>query len=138
MTQEQSNQKIEIEVDKIIGEIRNQILSQQFKETGHDVQLAGNYFSADFYERLYQASVSQQELVLQTAKSNVPLIGGLIDRLRTMVHQVILFYLNQFVAEQARINQLTVSLIKEMSQEIERLGNQQGLEQDAQGAASAE
>ncbi len=123
---ENQNGSAEIEVEKIINDIRMQILAQKIKETGQQTSavLEGNYFSSDFYERIYQASVTKQELLLQVNQSTVPLIGGLIDRLRTMVHQLIVFYLNQFVAEQARVNDLTINLIKEMSAEIEKLGKQ--------------
>lgn len=126
MTTENQNGSAEIEVEKIINDIRMQILAQKIKETGQQTSavLEGNYFSSDFYERIYQASVTKQELLLQVNQSNVPIVGGLIDRLRTMVHQLIVFYLNQFVAEQARVNDLTINLIKEMSAEIEKLGKQ--------------
>ena len=123
----QEEQSTPIAVENIIEDIRRQILTQKFKEGGKTSQLNldGNYFSTKFYDNLYQASVSQQEIRLQVIKSNAPLIGPLIDRLRTMIHQVILFYVNQFVVEQARINQLTVELISEMSVEIEKLAQQQ-------------
>ena len=136
------DKKVEIEVDKIIDDIRKQILTQKFKETGQQgaAKLGGDYFSADFYENIYHASMSKQELRVQAQKSGVPIIGGLIDRLREMVHQVIVFYLNQFVTEQARVNQLTIGLIKEIGAEVEKLGKQAALsdKKDHNGASAAE
>ena len=118
-----------------------EILAQKNRDKGQSVstELVGDYFSADFYERIYQASISKESLQLQVIQSKVPLIGGLIDRLRTMVHEVIVFYLNQFVSEQARINELTISLIKEMGAEIEKLGKQMAEKHDgAEGDTPAE
>ncbi len=137
MTTDNQNGSAEIEVEKIINDIRMQILAQKIRETGQQTSavLEGDYFSSDFYERIYQASVTKQELLLQVNQSNVPIIGGLIDRLRTMVHQLVVFYLNQFVAEQARVNDLTINLIKEMSAEIEKLGRQVA---EQNGEATAE
>lgn len=127
----------EIEVEKIIGDIRQQILANNNRNSGRKsaLNVNGDYFSADFYESLYQASVSQHQLHLQVTKTNIPLIGGLIDRLRTMIHQVILFYLNQTLSEQARINQLNSQLINELGLEIEKIGRQVAAQK---GAITAE
>ena len=131
--------QINIEVEKIIGDIRHQILKNNEKNSGRlsALKVNGDYFSAEFYENLYQASVSQQQLHLQVTQTNIPLIGGLIDRLRTMIHQVILFYLNQVLAEQARVNQLNSQLINELGLEIEKLGRQ-AAKQNAGGAPKTE
>ncbi|MFK7803868.1 MAG: hypothetical protein AB8G95_19705 [Anaerolineae bacterium] len=131
-----TQQQTEIEVEKIIGDIRKQILANNDKNSSRMSRLKvnGDYFSADFYENLYQASVSQQQLHLQVTKTDIPLIGGLIDRLRTMVHQVILFYLNQVLSEQARVNQLNSQLINELGIEIEKLGRQMAEQQEEKTA----
>ena len=126
MTTETQQPDIEIDVENIIEEIRRQILANNTKEGGSlsKLKVDGDHFSAEFYENLYQASISYQHINLQAAKSSVPLIGPLIDRLRTAVHQLILFYVNQFVAEQARVNRLNVQLISEISVEVEKLARQ--------------
>lgn len=133
-TEQQTTTKIEVE--KIIGDIRKQILANNDKNSGtlSRLKVNGDYFSADYYENLYQASVSQQQLHLQVTQTNIPLIGGLIDRLRTMIHQVILFYLNQVLSEQARVNQLNSQLINELGLEIEKLGRQMAEQKEAQAA----
>lgn len=137
MTLETENNDIhnvEVDVEKIIDEIRRQILAKNAREGGNlsRLNVDGNHFSADFYENLYQASISYQHLNLQAVKSNVPLIGPLLDRLRKSVHQLILFYVNQFISEQARVNQLNVQLISELSIAIEKLA-QQDQEQEPAG-----
>ena len=127
MTIENQQPDIDVDVEKIIDEIRRQILVNNAKQGGKlsKLNVEGDHFSADFYENLYQATISYQHINLQAQKSNVPLIGPLLDRLRTAVHQLILFYVNQFVTEQARVNQLNVHLINELSIEIEKLAKEQ-------------
>lgn len=131
-----TEQQTTIEVEKIIGDIRKQILANNDRDNGtmSRLKVNGDYFSADYYENLYQASVSQQQLHLQVTKTNIPLIGGLIDRLRTMIHQVILFYINQVLSEQARINQLNSQLINELGLEIEKIGRQMAAQKEAERA----
>ncbi len=127
-----TEQQTKIEVEKIIGNIRTQILANNDKNNGtmSRLKVNGDYFSADFYENLYQASVSQQQLHLQVTQTDIPIIGRLIDRLRTMIHQVILFYLNQVLSEQARVNQLNSQLINELGIEIEKLGRQMAAQKE--------
>ncbi|MFT5196578.1 MAG: hypothetical protein ACI9EW_000431 [Cellvibrionaceae bacterium] len=128
---------IQTEIEKIIGDIRKQILADYGRSSGKMsyLKVDGDYFSADFYENLYQASISQHQLQLQVTKTDIPIIGGLIDRFRTALHQVILFYLNQVLSEQARVNRLNSQLINELGLEIEKLGQQMAPQN---GATTAE
>ncbi len=42
---------------------------------------------------------------LEARPINIPLLGGWLTRLRTGVHQLVLFYLNRLVGKQAKVNQ---------------------------------
>jgi hypothetical protein len=61
-------------------------------------------------------------------QSNVPLIGGLLNRIRRALHELVLFYVNKIVRRQTEINELysvalqeLVTLNQAQAQEIAQL-----------------
>ena len=82
----------------------------------------GERFSPELYEQLYQATLLQGEMgvKLLVTRSEVPLIGGLIDKLRTKLHELVLFYTNQAVAQQAEINEHLLQVLALLIQDLEQ------------------
>jgi len=130
MMEQEENPTDEVNIEEIMQDIRRQILSK--KRIGKaDLPLAGKRFSAAFYEQLYQAGLMQGEsgVTLHVTKSPVPLLGSLIDMVRSKFHQLILFYINQVVLQQAAVNDHLLQAISLMSQELEEEAEQDNEEQ---------
>lgn len=109
-----------IDIEAIMQEIRQQILSQRRVGKG-DLPVAGRRFSPAFYEQLYQAGLMQSELgvTMHVTRSHFPLFGSLIDKLRGKIHQLVLFYVEKAVAQQRAVNEHLLQAITLLSQELE-------------------
>ena len=121
MMEQEENVTGEVNIEAIMQEIRQQILSK--KRIGKaDLPLGGERFSAAFYEQLYQAALLQSEfgVTMHVTKSSVPLFGSLIDRLRGKFHQLVLFYIDQLVLQQTAVNDHLLQAITLLSQELEK------------------
>ncbi len=116
--EDQINEDVDIEA--IMQDIRRQILSQR-RIGKADLPIAGSRFSPAFYEQLYQASLMQSEtgVTVNITKSTLPLFGPLIDKLRGMFHQLVLYYVEQVVARQDSVNEHLLQAISLLSQELE-------------------
>ena len=117
-------QEPKIDVDTIMREIRSEILIEKgrLSNTGlNDLNINGKRFSNEFYDKLYQVGVGFNDMTLRlnVTSSSLPLIGPLIDRLRTVIHQLVLYYVNLLAEEQAQFNRLMVDLVNRMSIELE-------------------
>lgn len=116
----EASESKEINIEEIMQEIRQEILRK--KRIGkRDVPVGGKRLSSNFYEQLYLAELMQAEMgvKLLVTKSKIPVIGGLIDRFRTKIHELVLFYVNQAVAQQADINDHLIEAIALLSTELE-------------------
>ncbi|MDX1416466.1 MAG: hypothetical protein R3293_19860 [Candidatus Promineifilaceae bacterium] len=121
MNETSESGKPEINVEAIMQEIRLQILNQ--KRIGQPpLPVRGDRFSPEMYEQLYQATLLHGEMgvKLLVTRTEIPLIGGLIDRLRTKLHQLVLFYINQAVAQQAEINEHFLQVLALLIQDLEQ------------------
>lgn len=95
----------EVDIEAIMQDIRRQILERKLPGAAQ-VPLSGHKLPPAFYEHLYEASLIQSQLgvKIDVTKSAVPLIGGLIDRVRAQFHQLVIFYINQVATQQAQVN----------------------------------
>ena len=110
----------EINIEEIMQDIRRQILEK--KRIGKSpLPVGGGRLSPEFYEQLYQAALLQGEIGVKmiVSHSKVPLVGSLIDKLRAKVHELVIYYVNQAVAQQAEINDHILQAITLLSQELE-------------------
>ncbi len=120
MMEQEEKSTNEVNIEKIMQDIRRQILSK--KRIGKaDLPLGGKRFSPAFYEQLYQAGLMQSEtgVTMLVTKSTMPLLGSLIDTLRGKFHQLVLFYMDQVVSQQAEVNDHLLQAITLLSQELE-------------------
>jgi len=120
MNETEENEKDVVNIEEIMQEIRRQILSK--KRVGKPtLPVSGERLPPEFYEQLYQASLLQGELGVKlfVSRSEVPLFGPLIDKLRGKLHELVLYYVNQSVAQQAQINDHLLRAITLLSQELD-------------------
>jgi len=112
-----------VNIEEIMQDIRQQILAK--KDLVHQsnrpvVVLSGKRLSTEFYEQLYQANlVYDQTVKLKVTPVNVPLIGGLLQRVRQMLHELVIFYVNNQAAEQIRFNTHILRAVSLLAQELE-------------------
>ena len=120
MNETAGNEKDVVNIEEIMQEIRQQILSK--KRVGKPMlPVSGERLSPEFYEQLYQASLLQGELGVKlfVSRSEVPILGPMIDKLRGKVHELVLYYVNQAVAQQSEVNDHLLRAITLLSQELE-------------------
>lgn len=118
----------EINIEEIMQEIRQQILAK--KEALHSnatapIPVSGERLPNAFYEHLYQAGLTydQIDVKLYVTKSQFPLIGPLLDKLRYKAHELVLFYVNQMAAEQKQFNDQILRAVSLLAQELEEEGD---------------
>ena len=113
----------EIDIEEIMAEIRQQLMSQQVGPgmIGLDLPLTGQRFSPEFYEQMYLAGMESNDMhiYLDVTPSNIPLLGPLLDRFRQALHQVVLFYVHKVVERQAGVNRHLLKALSALSEELE-------------------
>lgn len=113
-----------IDVEAIMREIRAEILAQKQAQTAGEqltVRLHGRRFPPEFYDYLYQANMSydQIQVPLQIQKSTVPVVGPLLDKFKLALHQLVLFYVQQLAAKQTEVNKQLLGALNSLSQELD-------------------
>lgn len=118
--EENKDSKEDVNIDEIMQEIQQQILSKKQGE-GKYLPAAGGRFSPAFYEQLYRADLLQENdrVKLEVTKSPVPIIGPLIDKVRGKFHQLVLFYILQAVIPQNEFNANLFQAVALLSKELE-------------------
>ena len=118
--EEKRNSEEGVNIDEIMQEIQQQILSK--KQGGRKrLPVAGGRFSPAFYEQLYRADLLQENdrVQLEVTQSSVPIIGPLIDKVRGKFHQLVLFYILQAVIPQNEFNTHIFQAVTLLSKELE-------------------
>jgi hypothetical protein len=76
------------------------------------------------HEAIRRTSLSYDKIPVELAltQSQVPLVGRLLQRARTALHDLVLFYVNRLASRQVRFNEQTaralVALVKDLEAEI--------------------
>jgi hypothetical protein len=78
-------------------------------------------FSRDLYEALHQASYScnKVNVEMDLTETRLPIVGGLVHRLRAAMHELVLFYVSRLGARQARFNEQTARALVTLVQDLE-------------------
>ena len=89
--------------------------------SGGEIVVTGKRFPPEFYEHLYQArlALDEVEVPVFVSKSGVPIIGGLLVWLRTKLHELINYYVNQSAAHQTSASEHLLRALSLMGQELE-------------------
>ncbi len=115
--------ELEINVEAIMQEIRAEILAQRAAQTGDDpvALVAGKRLSPKFYEHLYQAGLNYDQIApkLLVTQTNLPLIGGLVDKAREKIHLLVIFYLDRMAREQMAFNKQILQAMNALGASLE-------------------
>ncbi len=127
----------QLDVDAIMAEIRAALMQRRIDAEARGIDFddiaMGRYnvpgsdrFPMELHEALQQASLLRDgsQVSLFVTPASVPIIGGLLQRIRTALHQAIIFYVNMsaerqiaFNVEVSRaLNRLTASLDKQLAE----------------------
>lgn len=121
---DQPTSDVAVNVEEIMQQIRQQIIAKRAAvgpAAGGEVVVTGKRFPPEFYEHLYQARVALDEYQVPVfvSKSSVPLIGGLIEWLRTKFHELVVYYVNQSAARQVNATNHLLRALSLMGQDLE-------------------
>jgi hypothetical protein len=130
-----------LDVDTIMAEIRASLMKRRAEAEARGVNFddmaMGRYivpgndrFPMELHEALQQVSLLRDstQVSLFVTPSGIPIIGGLVQRIRTALHQAVIFYVNMSAERQIAYN-------VEVSRALNRLTaamNKQLTEKDAQ------
>jgi FkbM family methyltransferase len=94
-----------IDIENVMQEVRREILERRLPGQAYLPQSTAG-LPPEYYEHLFRAGLAQSRLDVEllVTPSTVPLVGRLIDRLRVKVHELVVFYMNRFAANQAQVN----------------------------------
>jgi hypothetical protein len=134
----------QLDVDAIMAEIRAALMKRRAEAEARGVNFddlaMGRYAMADsdrfpmqLHEALQQASLLRDstQVSLFVTPTTTPVIGGLIQRVRTALHQAILFYVNMSAERQIAFNTETSKALNRLTAAADK----QLAEKDAQIAA---
>ncbi len=113
-----------INIEEIMQQIRREILLNQAvlrKDGSPLVNLNGKQLPAEFYEHLYNAALAHDAVgvKLHVTKVNIPLIGPVLEKLRTIVHQLVLYYVNQLATQQVSFNYHILQAVNTLALKLE-------------------
>lgn len=94
-----------VDIENVMQEVRRQILQRRLPGQ-IDLPDKASTLPPEYYEHLFRAGLAQSRLDvdLLVTHSSAPLVGPLIDRLRAKIHELVVFYVNRFAENQARVN----------------------------------
>jgi hypothetical protein len=84
-------------------------------------------FGRDLYEAVRHLSLAYDKVNVEMmlTETQMPLIGRLIQRVRSALHELVLFYVNQLAARQARVNyqasRAMALLVRDLEAEVHEL-----------------
>jgi hypothetical protein len=115
-----------VNVEEIMQRIREQIIARKTAESPDSepiVKLLGKHLPPEFYEHLYHATRQHNQIDVQIhlTPTTTPIIGPLLHRLRQMVHEVVVFYVNKLAARQIEINKHLLRAISILGEEVEKM-----------------
>jgi hypothetical protein len=78
-------------------------------------------FSPGLYYDLYLARkrADAMEVPLSTVKSKVPVLGGLLDRLRLELHHLVIYYVNTLAGREVVFNVAVTNVLSQLVGELE-------------------
>ncbi|MBN1135179.1 MAG: hypothetical protein JXM73_01245 [Anaerolineae bacterium] len=78
-------------------------------------------FGRDLYEAVRYVGLGWDKVGVEMAltESRLPLIGGLVQRLRAALHELVLFYVNRLAARQVRFNEQTARALAALVGDLE-------------------
>jgi hypothetical protein len=117
----QTETEMTVNIEEIMEQIRREILTKTGGVAALSTPVSGRRFPPDFYDHLYQASLTyhQIEAKLYLTPVNIPLLSPIVQWLRRKLHEVVIFYVNQVAAQQIAVNAHLLQALTLMSQALE-------------------
>jgi len=110
-----------VDVDKIIQQIRIQVLQEKQSQRGSvlNLNLYGTAKTQAFYQALSQAWLLHNAMKIQPTiqPSSIPVVGNLITTMRRLVHNVVIFYVPQLLVQQKASNEQILVALSELSRD---------------------
>jgi hypothetical protein len=115
-----------VNVEEIMQRIREQIVARKTAASPDGepiVKLLGKHLPPEFYEHLYHAGLLYNQIDVQVhlTPTTTPLVGPLLHRLRQMIHEVVVFYVNKSARQQMEMNKHLLRAVSILGEEIEKL-----------------
>lgn len=129
-----------INIEAIMQQIRREILAQQ-AAIGTDgrplVSIEGRRLPPEFYEHLVDAALVHDKIGvrLHVTPVNLPLIGPLLATLRTKLHELVIYYVNQVAERQLEFNRHLLQAVNLLAQQLEAEHAASGVESAAADAS---
>lgn len=113
----------QVDIEAIMQEIRQRILAKK-GERGAAVPhilVQGKRLPAEFYEHLYYAGMAYDQIdpKMNVTTVNIPIVGRLIEMVRTKLHELVLYYINQSAVQQIKVNHHLLQALSILSEELE-------------------
>lgn len=107
-----------VNIEDIMQDVRDEILSRSLPGQARRPQ-APRTLPPDFYEHLYRAGLAQSELTIKPPiiKSNTPIIGPLLDRIRQQFHNLAAYYFDHLAYKQSEINHHVLQALNQIDQQ---------------------
>ncbi len=122
----------DLDAEAIMREIRARIRARraEAKARGLDFEAYADglyplppdaLFSRDLYEAVRYVGLGWDKVGVEMAltESRLPLVGGLVQRLRAALHELVLFYVNRLAARQIRVNEQTARALTILVRDLE-------------------
>jgi hypothetical protein len=122
----------DLDAEEIMQQIRARIRARRAEFTAKDLDFEayadGLYplprdavFSRDLYEAIRYVGVGYDKTNVPPAltETQLPLIGGLVQRLRASLHTLVLFYVNRLAAQQVHFNEQVARALAAMVRDLE-------------------
>ena len=124
MTTDKATPEAEVNIEEIMQQIREQVLAKRaalWPDAGPPIRARGKRLPPEFYEHLYQAGLAYDEIKIGSLvrDSRIPIVGSLLHWLRSRMHELVIFYVNQFAARQIAVNRHLLQALSILSDELE-------------------
>ena len=122
----------EVNIEEIMQQIRSQILAQKTAVSVSNspiISIDGKRLPPEFYEHLYQAALvhDQIDVRMQVEEIHAPIIGAILTRIRSKLHELSLFYVNKLAAQQLQFNIHMLQSLNLMAKELENEDQRENL-----------
>lgn len=119
-----------VDIESVMRQVRAEVLAKRAGRTAITPigpATGRGRLSPEFYEELLQAELAfnASGLLLDITEVRLPLLAPLIQKLRRKFHELVLFYVNKRAAEQATFNRHLLNALQLLSQELERMPENQ-------------
>lgn len=95
-----------VNIEHVMQEVRREILDRKLPGQVRLPPASSGSQPPEYYEELFRAALAQSrvEIDLLVTPTRVPIIGPIVDFLRSKFHELVVFYINRSAMNQAKVN----------------------------------